>query len=825
MIKMTTAMDRLSPYGPKQKATINTYCLENRIPAKRNGDLWMFDEKYISSAINWRMDHVTLDEILTDRPTYNVLPKEVQKQCYRQIRKIITPFITNDLQYRLLFSGILLNKNDAEKIKLHIDDISKLYEQKTNLIPVKDAAGKMGLSVFQLKNKIKEGNVQAVRLKNDWYLPADSVNNYNTTKEKYIGIYDFVKSGFADIRTLFDIENARDRAALFLKIKNSDLSSYVITWEQSGLHGDRRNALYFPNLITDKMTSAIETFLRQYGSLEARYNLLITDSYWDSHPKTFEALNEFSSDKVPAGMCALMESIIYTVTPEIMDCTDEDIKDFIAYVIAAPHQIYRLYAAKFTAFLQDEYTDCKFRTVLNFDYSGGKQNVIQVQPYPFHMYMAGAYLAFSDEIIEKQRLREKALRNKKHAYLWLYMIWHYVGAWRSSDFFRLHPVQLPANKDVVKQQILDNSFDKEADRLSIILESEINNRQMVPRKTQNRQHNEYLTVSFPETLRTVIGTAYAICSIHCNTDTFEQQRFEAADYIDFFGPSYEQVFGRNPFLNRRANKSFLDAIATITEKNSDTKTKTFGYLVASYARGHHTAEGKLSDVTYKYLESRLDGYSVNEILMMLWETGACSFVPYMLMETVYGDAYSSLDVVRQNNLLIQSGLTAITAENISSLVQKVYTRSQAIVDRIFYSYNQQHSRETVAKQMIENIITNRALGKNYGIICLCAARKMPCANQAASECFGCPWAVYQRGVTYFALQRIKEKYHDLEKARTAGEKQKIRGVLETVYLPAYYEVLLFSKEHYGIDVSSYKDEVIQLLTEGGIAIADSNNNE
>lgn len=61
-------------------------------------------------------------------------------------------------------------------------------------------------------------------------------------------------------------------------------------------------------------------------------------------------------------------------------------------------------------------------------------------------------------------------------------------------------------------------------------------------------------------------------------------------------------------------------------------------------------------------------------------------------------------------------------------------------------------------------------------------------------------------------------YERLKKASTDGEKKKINGLLEDVYLPAVYEIMLFSKEHYGMNIEPYKQEILELMT-GGVSIA------
>ena len=65
-------------------------------------------------------------------------------------------------------------------------------------------------------------------------------------------------------------------------------------------------------------------------------------------------------------------------------------------------------------------------------------------------------------------------------------------------------------------------------------------------------------------------------------------------------------------------------------------------------------------------------------------------------------------------------------------------------------------------------------------------------------------------------------YEKLANARTDRERRKISGMLEDIYLPAVYEMMLFSKEQYGMNIESYKNEIVELMN-GGATIAASIN--
>lgn len=817
MIRIKAAMERIKPYGSKTRPIVNGYCLEGKIPCERRGNCWYIDEEFIEQAILWRQHApVTLDQLVAEDKRIDSLLGSQKKLCWNNIRRKAGPSILSR-GYALLFSGNFIAPDKIELTRNIIKTEVDAYFGAQNRILITDVAKETGISVYKLKNMIKSGELKtAKRVKENWTIEKAEVSDI-VDDGGLVGIYDFCKQILPSVKTLFDLNNRSHRAVLFAFLKKSNLKGYLQTWDQAGLHGDRKNALYFPDIISDQMKQLLTEYFQHYGPAEDRLKKMATDPYWQSHKRTYEALTRFAETKITIGMVALFETIMCCISCEIMDATDEDVNRMADYVQHAPAQIYSKYLSQFLSFVKDEYEDCTFSVVLNYRSDQNRKKIIQTAPYPFHMYMSGAYLCFNQEFITEHELVKKSLDTYKYAVLWLNMCWHYVGAWRSSDIFRLHIIPLPHEKTEVRRMIEAGEYTDEAIIVSLMLENEINGAHAKPHKTKDSQNNGFLVVTFPETLRSVIGLVYSICCLHCE-DQLVEQKLEAKDYIAFFGDAYRKIFGNQLFLNRRANKSFEDAIAEITEQDSGTRNKLLGYVVASYARGHSFTSGKLSSVTYKYLQTKMDGYGINEILMMLWESGTCSFIPYMLLEMVYGKKFEQLTFPQQSQLISMSKLSALSAENISELVQKVHVKSEAVLDRIFYKYNQEENKKIIADQMLTNIVHREAIGKQMGVSCLCAARRVPCCYPAKQNCVGCEYAIYERGLFFFAVQRIKIMYERLKKASTDGEKKKINGLLEDVYLPAVYEIMLFSKEHYGMNIEPYKQEILELMT-GGASIA------
>ena len=822
-------MDLLAPYGAKTQPIINGYCINEKIPCERKGNLWYINAEFVKAAIRWKECTILFDAIEADILDSVEMTEYDRKNCRRNIRNKASRYFKVD-GYALLFAGNIIDKADEEVVTQIVIEEIECYKAMQDRVLISQAAEELKVSVYVLKSRIFDGKIKtAKRIKNNWTIERTELESLLKSDE-WIGIYDFCITLVAKEKTLFDLESGRHRGLLLIFLRSSQYAGYFRSWDDMEVRGDRRNAVYFPSYISAPLEELIRGYLRRFGAMLKRNQRYLEDHFWESYPNTKLALDRFSENKILSGMTALMELLQATLHTEIMDATNEDIERMVEYALVAPTKIYSKYLVKFLRYVKENYKESKYSISLFFDETQMRTRYMQSDPYPFHQYMLGSYMAFNDEFIEEHGLIEKAINNSTYAWIWLDMCWHYIGAWRTGDIQRIKAIPLLHSKRKVKQMILNNQYEQEAERMSLLLQAEINGKYMNPEKTADSQDTEYLIITIPESLRSVIGTVYSICCLHSDDDVLVSVEKEAKDYIDFFGDSYLKVFGNIPFMNRRANKSFLDALAEITEKDSDNSNKLMGYMVASFARSHSFSGGRLSETTYKYLQTKLDGHSLNEIMMLLWDVGPCSFVPYMLLNVIYGDKFAMLKVEEQAEIMKMVALTPAAAEAISEAVQRIYIKSQAVLDYIFHNYKEPESKKLIAKQILENIIQRKAVGKQLGVICLCSARGVPCVHLNKEICIGCLFSIYERGFFYFMIERIRDMYISLDRAKTEGERRKIQGLLDEIYIPAVYDILHFSKYAYGMDVEDYKLEIMNLMLGGrecvgfGKAVGEGTNN-
>ena len=210
-----------------------------------------------------------------------------------------------------------------------------------------------------------------------------------------------------------------------------------------------------------------------------------------------------------------------------------------------------------------------------------------------------------------------------------------------------------------------------------------------------------------------------------------------------------------------------------------------------------------------YLRHELDGLSTNEVLTLLFETGTCSFIPYMLLKTLYGTKYTMLPIFKQNALLKESGLTADNTEQTMLAVTKNFVRAQEIVSQIVCGDEEQ--RHELAVSVLENILNRTALAKEPCVGCLMMASRRPCRYPAREGCIGCEYAIMQKGILFTLLKKIEATIQAVYEAKTEGERKKLEMLLEYGYVPALQEMLFLLKNIYHMDVREYIEKYNKLM--------------
>ncbi|MBQ6270497.1 MAG: helix-turn-helix domain-containing protein [Clostridiales bacterium] len=797
----------ISPFEIKSKTQIFIYLRSQSIPGIQIKGRWHIEREYINKAIAWRESTSTLDELV-----HRITIQTIDAQAKRRIREAAYPFFERDNPLALLFVGefFISHENEDSVISIIQREID-LRTNKDKMLNLREAASELGISPYRLRNRIISGSIPGERIKNDWRIQKSEIEKIKDNAGKYLSVFETSCRIAKAENTIFDPENRYSRVFLNQYLKSSSLGESLLRGEDINVIDTAHNTYFYPAELSLEFEELIRKYFRRYGSRRKLKEKLSSDSFWDSYPKTNTILQKYATNVNDKAITYLQDILIHTLRCEITECSDEDIKRMKEYVDSIGIAFASQSWAKLIRYTKENY-ECNYSIEFYRSTTRKQKTSESVQPYTREQFFRMSYMVFNNEYIHDNQLITKSIVDPKNAYVWLYSAIHYLGAWRKSDIDSSLPIlDLPYTPEETILNIRNASFDKDAIMLSIKLEGELNNRIIPPHKTREKQSERGLTLHIPTSLRVVFGTIYAIYCYHVHSGHSINKNLSEFMFVRFFGPDYEKIFGIKPFSNRRANKSYMDEIAQNVTSDIGAVPNFLGYTVAQYSRGHVRG----SNSTPRYLSAKLDGLDKNEIMMLLFESGFCSFITNNLLQLVYGDQYRSLDVQSQNNLIKLSNLNAYKSETLTSLLDSAYTRSEKALNTILQNIKKENDKKYVAEQMLVNIATRSSLSGSSGISCLCAARRLPCANPNRT-CFGCIFGIYEASFFYLALDQVKQAYKRLNRSKTIAERTKNQMLIDQEILPAITEIISVAETSYGMDLSEYKENLISLITSKGV---------
>lgn len=806
-ITISETRAKLADMKPKSKPIIGGYCKQGIIPSIRGAQKgeWLIEANFIQMAIKWRKTVTTIEDILKNFNTDGINSKQ-----RTQLYKSVSQFWDNASPYALLFSGDyfipLSETTSAGDILL---SLIADFQMMNHSVSLSEAANQLQMSEYQLVQRIKQGQFPANSINNRWYISQLDINKYIDNRGKYISVNDTAIRVAKQTCTLFDPNDRYNIAYLNAYLQASQYRNFIKKDTELGILTENHQSLYFPAQMQDEIETFIEQYFRLYGNRKKLDTIMTKSAFWEDYPTTKEAVQSFSGTTSAANITLLKDILIHTLKHEIMDCNNKDIKDMQAYASTYSKITATKTLVRFVEYVQTNY-NCKFTVRLHINSQKQKTNASNTA-YSIEDYLKMSYMIFNEEYIRTNELVDKAINDPKHSYIWLYSAMHFVGAWRKGDIDNSLPIiTFPYSVNWMIQRIRVYKFSQEAIKISLRLQSEINASNIAPSKTREAQNERFLLIHIPTSLQHIFGVIYAIYCYHVLSGSTFTKTLSFAGFRNFFGEDYQIKFGNRIFQNRRANKSYLDAIAENADENRKTSPSMLGYIVAQFSRAHV----KGSESTHRYLSTKMDGYSIDDITVMLFEAGFCSFITNNLLEIVYGEKYNQLTVGEQNALIQTSNLDAYKADKIATLLDTAYHCSKSTITTVFKQYTSHEEKRQIAEEILLNLAEQTAISKIPGISCICAARRLPCAYPSRN-CFGCKYGVYETSFFYLALEHIKEQYHLVSQSRTIAEKEKNQKLLENESLPAICEIMHIAHYTYGMDISEFRDELIYLITTKG----------
>lgn len=533
--------------------------------------------------------------------------------------------------------------------------------------------------------------------------------------------------------------------------------------------------------LSEEMQEALKIWVHAYRKSDREKAAFMMEILENRFPDTGRSFREFSNNtEVCSERCTwkVLDFMLADLKKELKDYSDTEINQLVE---SAYRELKMKELSLLSSYLSYDaagaaYTDWKYR------FSSHQIIKTDNSAYGISEFALMAYIVLNPESWKDNRLVEKALDNQKHANLWLFSALHFICALRATDILRLPVPDLPYEPEVMRMMVREGRFfDPEAYDLAYELQYRCRMGGKRPHKTLKKGISPEIKLFIPESLLVPLGLIMAISlSFRKQGDLFVPIDYTLADITRFFGEDFAEAAGYRKFKSRRANKSYIQGIESIPD---DLPGKPKGYMLASLARSHKGGIGKLAEITDVYLrDAKFTGEDPGFVLKEMFERGVFGFIPCMLLDMYHGEAFRSLGISDQTEVIKNLGMEAWQIEAVAQAVAMSYRKAGMIVK----STLDEAGGEGCLAMTLRKIASGSAASKQEECMCLRRAAGLECTRPGASACLGCGYEVY----TKTALQMLAREYVRLNrKAGDSEDGERVRAILKSYIIPSIMEIL------------------------------------
>jgi hypothetical protein len=163
-----------------------------------------------------------------------------------------------------------------------------------------------------------------------------------------------------------------------------------------------------------------------------------------------------------------------------------------------------------------------------------------------------------------------------------------------------------------------------------------------------------------------------------------------------------------------------------------------------------------------------------------------------MMEMYANEAYTELPVVVQTKVLAEIGIEASGHEGLAKSVEYSLIKVHRAVAEIVKRPN--NIRGSIS-DILQNIASGNAPGKQDGFLCLMTASGFFCADAWRSSCIGCGYEIFTKTI----LHSLSKEYARLLTAKNdtdPAEATRCTKILKEAVMPAIAEIFLSMKQMY-----------------------------
>lgn len=414
--------------------------------------------------------------------------------------------------------------------------------------------------------------------------------------------------------------------------------------------------------------------------------------------------------------------------------------------------------------------------------------------YELNDYLELMYYLFNDNYIVKNNMLYQAACSKDYADTWLYLALHFICALRTTDLERLGHPQLPQEPKAVLSAIKDGTWQSSEARFILLsMTTRLSYLNMTPNKTKRTNDVSQLKFHVPESCQVLIGTLFAICEAHYQIRNGSGNKpliRKIADYERinrFMGEEIGSFFLERDFSSRSANKSYLQAVAMLSddilEEKSELNIK--GYFLAALARSHKGSYDEFAQTTTAYLkDAQLGQLKPEMVAKELFERGVLSMVPSMLLTIVTRGKYKELSPSQQTQMIKELDLTPAEIEKTLELTVRADSRSKKALQIVVEEDLQPNQILTVCHR----IGNGEAFSKQVESMCLLSALGKLCPYDDRQHCVGCQYELQTKSTFLLLIGEFNRLNRRYSKVKNDLERGKIRSILEQQIKPCLTEM-------------------------------------
>ncbi|MDF2478506.1 MAG: hypothetical protein K0S24_3989 [Sphingobacterium sp.] len=706
-------------------------------------------------------------------------------------------------QYKLFYQGREVIGLSAQKWyynKNSEPEVKKLVSQAFDalkIMPIESLNKITGFPVSVLKKKAQRGLIDAVDIDGRFLISRLEWNRINELAKQIVGLDEVI----CDLHCSadFDYNKAPCRNHMYdFIIENDVWGINLITTDSVWYKKIGKNLYFIDNTDVAHLQKHLKLWLRGYKASNRQKVKILIDQYKSKFPKTCKAIwGYFGSLKLGG-----------------LDVQDLCVKQAIDYLLSVlPDEISRLNESEIHDILNGFREDMSLAAsdaIASFLYDCGyiagrcdfkSTGVAQdTNAYTAKETALMAYTTLNPDVWIEKNMLVMAAENHRYADCWLFIMLHFVAAWRSTDLIRLPIPQLAYSPEETLRRIKAGSYpDEVALQIEAYLERAVEIMEMCPHKTEQHSYVPLLRLYVPESCKVPFGIVLSIATAHyeldSKTDIFVRRIRDIRTIHKFFGKEFADACGNKDFSTRRANKALLQGVYSVAE-DRDGQPKP--YLLAALMRSHKGGYATLPETTEIYLkDAKFSGESPEFILYQMLERGICSFAVDLLLIKYFGSSYQTLPIVLQTSLIKTVGLSAYEVQSIEQMIQDAENQAVTMVQSIFTQIGHNSDEKIIAANIVNAVLNDCGTGKNNQSICLLLAAGMKCRCPMRSLCLGCAFEIRTKSTLSFytsEAKRISSELQSMVEQNSLGYKRN-EYAMKHIILPAIYEIAVHMEKY------------------------------